>query len=1843
MFTEFFKRKILSLNDSSGRLSATVLSDGDSTSWCCDLIPRDLSGGALELVSWVAGDTIASHLEAALDLGGQALDPIISIKGNTLEVASLASFEVSQFRLTLEKFQPTASAGTSQPDSAQSQSDSQGQSAAQDQNTALEGQEDLPSNQAFVLAFSGKISIEGLAEMGGDLVIQIRRGAPFVVQFQPHADAQFPSISVPLPGIGPDLEFHLSVSAFDLVREKRNATKTLALIGEGQAGIKGGPDWLDKVLPDNVLFNLALTKTADLSNKSKMRMSLSIPKLMDAVDVSIPAIPQIISIPGIPHLSLGTVNLNLSDLSVIKETGESPALAISCGIGLPDELNRIAGSKSNGEPRFAWAKTFDPENPDETRVEGRFIASGKSIEFKLLDSPIKAIQTQRKSNIPGNNEGSVWVLDLGDNGLVHIDLPSFSKPANSSAFATSGGFDIKRSLSLPLTPIKSLIDTILFKGASSFLPDNVPIKSIDLLDGDELNVDGLRDLVGGKLPGVLEDLISSADNVIEHLPDSFKSYLRFSIPDSLHYDFRMNADGSCAGGIYLPDDEPLRVLIPAYEFMMGLEIRGVSLGQLNGGQLGVLEFDASIDLFYLPEMLLGTVLNMAEVPKIPDSNDLSFRMDYRDIVVLIHFASGIFFPVFWGKSGGKRLGAEGIGFASSTRLPKPEADLLDLIHVAAKLADFLTLPASHPKGLLNPDEPMEVLKTEFAVGEVYLQTPEYLGDVVLGKKGEDLFKVESKDLWPYLAHMLNFCKTHRIDEFLQAFPLDLRVGNETLDFFGLASINVAWLVSSPKEFREEAYRRLALAPSDGDAVLTLLPDSSNDNRLVTIAHGGFALGPVELTCTQAFSGGFTGASSGFRFTGEIADIVELEVAAKVGLEAQPPTFAVAGESQLAVLGHTVLQGKAGIENDKVYLSGKLDLFPDSNVLSLQAEIDGQMSSSGVLIRGATDLKVGGVSVIQGELLLTHTLLKVYGQCLGLEAEVIVGDHNGQLQISGALGFSRGIGIKTGAISIQGIKVSDPIELEVACDIGLRIGIIGDSFVLGAHVDFDAFGESLSIDFDLNVMPKDIEDFLSELPGRLVDAVEDTLKTLLNRPEKLLEAIAKTTLAVTNTSVNAISIENGDNDFGLVNLNNRFFNATALATYSGEPKLDNLFAYAQMNQSSFRMPAFKIDSIALALACNRAANLPRLGRVKQFPLVKRLNDNTSIGESDSPADIQKAKNAINNLLSVLPHRRGVFTWSAGMKGNSFKLMQFTNVFMLEAGRKNKASLVGTAHMQLPPKPITSLVNLEFDYRASIDVGKGNILIDGKLSNNSYLFTKAVKVTGGFAYYAWASGQHAGDFVMTIGGYAPGYSRPGHYPNIPRVGFNWDLAKFIGAKGEMYSALTPKELMLGGALHLSFQIRGSSANKLLDIADQGLGTVTKVTGISGLVDMLPESIKSMTQTTELLEASASTKIDVYMPWYPMAYKADMTFEMKAELKLKQVGTAVFEIIEKVWGVVDEVPILRKVKSACDWIMKKVGVTYVYGWIKNLVERAGNFVASKLLSPSVSVDFHIWGPRIGGYAALDCKFFELTLPISNASRPSTNKAMYWNDFYARYLSESTPEMAVKSGGLSVREHGGKRWHIVDPDQVEITCRGQAPISEIVLKSNGDKAWSSTGRSFYLPLLTTSKNGARAEEWSLDIAYEGPGGMYFQGKPKDAPYPSAVYGKRRKPSRYDASTRSLLSGADFVPRPGKPPGFTDAVDADEFKHQDVVEHDPTWQWGDTLKQAYSADLTHNEKALRDSIDTASSQSRRQRLADFVGLTQKLDVTGMANNPQSTFIGMPQSATASLSGQVSNGQAAIH
>jgi hypothetical protein len=227
-------------------------------------------------------------------------------------------------------------------------------------------------------------------------------------------------------------------------------------------------------------------------------------------------------------------------------------------------------------------------------------------------------------------------------------------------------------------------------------------------------------------------------------------------------------------------------------------------------------------------------------------------------------------------------------------------------------------------------------------------------------------------------------------------------------------------------------------------------------------------------------------------------------------------------------------------------------------------------------------------------------------------------------------------------------------------------------------------------------------------------------------------------------------------------------------------------------------AFVVTGLAFGFGVNRKLTLPRIEEVHTFPLIRAAM------EKQDFADLQRLPRELRPFVAPSP---GNFWIAAGIKFNSFGMV---DSFLLVSvafsmGGDVEIGLLGLSRMTTPPmvQPDKSIACAELALRGVISIPEGLIKFEAQLTQNSFIFSQACRLTGGFAFCLWFSGPHKGDFVISLGGYHPAFKRPQHYPLVPRLGIQLQIGTELSITGEAYFALTPSCIMAGGKLCAVFK--------------------------------------------------------------------------------------------------------------------------------------------------------------------------------------------------------------------------------------------------------------------------------------------------------------------------------------------------------------------------------------------------------------------------------------------------------
>lgn len=218
--------------------------------------------------------------------------------------------------------------------------------------------------------------------------------------------------------------------------------------------------------------------------------------------------------------------------------------------------------------------------------------------------------------------------------------------------------------------------------------------------------------------------------------------------------------------------------------------------------------------------------------------------------------------------------------------------------------------------------------------------------------------------------------------------------------------------------------------------------------------------------------------------------------------------------------------------------------------------------------------------------------------------------------------------------------------------------------------------------------------------------------------------------------------------------------------------------------------FFIDGFAGGIGINSSLNIPPIEGVRNFLMVKAAFGESYFEGEDTGSNLSLA-------FHDIPPRVGSHWVALGVKANHYKFVESFMLAAITVGDRVEIELLGLARLKMP-KGAEKLVKAELAIHARLIPEEGTLCIDARITDGSYVFNPMAKLSGGFAFYTWFSGEHAGDFVITLGGYAPSFKKPDHYPSVPRLALTYQVTESIYIKGSAYFALNPRMLMAGGRL-------------------------------------------------------------------------------------------------------------------------------------------------------------------------------------------------------------------------------------------------------------------------------------------------------------------------------------------------------------------------------------------------------------------------------------------------------------
>ena len=289
--------------------------------------------------------------------------------------------------------------------------------------------------------------------------------------------------------------------------------------------------------------------------------------------------------------------------------------------------------------------------------------------------------------------------------------------------------------------------------------------------------------------------------------------------------------------------------------------------------------------------------------------------------------------------------------------------------------------------------------------------------------------------------------------------------------------------------------------------------------------------------------------------------------------------------------------------------------------------------------------------------------------------------------------------------------------------------------------------------------------------------------------------------------------NVDGDFaGKVVIGAEALKLSALGAFSMNNGQPSMFLYGVLDYPLGGPAFFFVEGLAAGFGFNRKIVMPPVREVRTFPLVADAAGETVDGDLSTQ---------LARLHDYVAPALGEYFLAAGVKFTSFKLLESFALLVVRFGETNEIDILGTSTYQTPPGDlggVPAMAHVELNLVGRIPLDGSFIKVAAQLTNRSYVYASLCKLSGGFAFSSWFAGEHAGDFVLSVGGYSPDFHpevhKP-HYPVVPRLSLTYQVSDDIYVKGWGYFALTPSLFMAGAGLEAVAKIGAVSATFRLAI--------------------------------------------------------------------------------------------------------------------------------------------------------------------------------------------------------------------------------------------------------------------------------------------------------------------------------------------------------------------------------------------------------------------------------------------
>jgi hypothetical protein len=622
--------------------------------------------------------------------------------------------------------------------------------------------------------------------------------------------------------------------------------------------------------------------------------------------------------------------------------------------------------------------------------------------------------------------------------------------------------------------------------------------------------------------------------------------------------------------------------------------------------------------------------------------------------------------------------------------------------------------------------------------------------------------------------------------------------------------------------REDGQRKLTLggAVQDllGPAVADLLPDVIQGTEL---PFSGSDQDRFSVVCTRhndpprlVFGAELSFGAIRVHFA-QVADVAERKATTDdKGKTVKPPPPTVKRVVRVALALPAIgrefpLVGKLDLPCDGIeFLWASKDLTAD-DVETLNTRVD-FFSQQRIGILNGDDVLTKGLHfrlLDDGDVLIDH----VFSDAKSAEAETrapaagggSAGTPGGETApVQPPASGDKGAGSKTAAAGEPATMA--PLKKQKG---GLKISGIGLSFdagILAIHLDarvsigpIEAGIKGLAVLFDLSKVTG-----LHDLPKCDVDVRIDGFDMAFDRPPVMLAG------ALYHAQSAQSELYNGGVAVALSK-----FSIAALGQYAQvaasppDPAYDSFFVYARLEGTLFTIGWAEITGLIAGFGYNSKLRLPAADQLSSFPFLSGFS-------SPEGFSLEQALTSLTGPDGWVTPSMGSLWMAAGLLMRACQTLDIQAVATLALGPdQGEVALLARAQACLPrgSKPDGALMLIDLSIVGKLDFLHGEFSVQGAINPTSFILNKNCRPSGEFAIKSWFGdkNQHAGDWVVSFGGYHPSFRRPDHYPNPKRLSISWAVSSNLSVTGEAYAAVTPGAIMAGGLLHASFQLGGLTA--------------------------------------------------------------------------------------------------------------------------------------------------------------------------------------------------------------------------------------------------------------------------------------------------------------------------------------------------------------------------------------------------------------------------------------------------